>query len=161
MNTETSDLEVQLVAKIRKSFSGKFPRPERVTNYRKNDPEDYDGEAQSVEDFYESSSWETINLNNVGGYLITYLNTEALLHYLPAFLIKILCDHRPHTDFTERFFRVFGDLEYWGMNKPKLVAALSREQQLLIHDVCTEVRVRTQYYYTEYQLISQMFGTRC
>lgn len=161
MNTDTSDLEAQLVAKIIESFSGSFPRPERVTNYRKSDPEDYDGVAQSVEDFYEGSSWDTINLSNVGGYVIAYLNREALLHYLPAFLIKILCDHRPHTDFTDRFFSVFGDLEYWGQNKQKLVEALSQEQQLLVYDVCTEVRVRTQHYYSEYQLISQMFGTKC
>lgn len=157
MIIEPSQQEIMLIKAINLSFSGKFHKPARVTEYKVNDPEDYDVEGESVEEFFKDYSWEDIDLKYASGYLLGYLNTDAFLYYLPAFLIKVLEDHKPDNDFTDRFFRTLCNLEYWGKNKSTLMSSLSNEHKSIIYLTCKEVSERALCYDTEFQSISKQY----
>ena len=143
--------------RIDTNFSGFFTRPERVTVYKQNDPEDYDGEGESVEEFYMNKTWEEIKFDNVGGYLISYLNPDALLYYLPAILKELLSKKRKFTDFEERFFSKFGDPKWWDSRMEYVSSKLNNAQKNLVYEVCSEVRTRENRYYMEIQQIEEKF----
>ena len=149
--------ELDLNSRINEVFSGSFARPGRVTVYKEDDPEDYDGEGESVEEFYSNKTWEEINLENAGGYLISYLNPDALLYYLPAMLKELLSTKRKFTDFEERFFSDFGDSRCWNSRMEYVFNQLNNDQKNLIYEVCLEVRKREGHYYLEIQQIEEKF----
>ena len=149
--------ETELINRINIAFHNCFEKPYRVTRYTENDPDDYDGEGESVEKFYENKQWEEVNYNGAGGYLISYLTEEALLYYLPEILKHILTERRPHTDFTYRFFTDFGHPEFWNSKMENLRNTLSCKQRVLVYEVCAEINSWENHYYPETKFIRHQF----
>ena len=148
----------KLFEKIHAAFDGCSEVPERVTEYPLNDPEDYDGEGESVEQYYGGRNWKEVDFRNVGGFLISYLKVDALLYYLPAILIAILRYEKPNTDFTDRAFSAFGDPKRFDEKIEQVRNALNFEQKLVLVEVFSEVNSWNNWYSNEIKFIREKFG---
>jgi len=149
--------EKEIVTRVKDKFSGCFNRPHRVTSYKCSDSDDYDGEAESVEEFFSGKSWEEVDFHSVGGYLISYLTPEALLYYMPAMLIELLSTKRRFTDFEERFFSELGEPNRWGSRNEAVMNKLNQSQRNLIYEVCFMVSNREDSYNYEMFQIEEKF----
>ncbi len=129
-----------LINRIKEIFPTQ-PLPRRITNYKDNDPEDYDGEGQDVTDHFKDKPW---NMVEPFGYALTYFSSEAFVYYLPVYLIKIIEDLHPNTDIT--------DCVFWAFSKkyilPRLVL-LNDDQKKIVVSVLRHVQSKTKYYYCE------------
>ena len=148
----------ELISNITSAFKGYFKRPSRVTCYSENDPEDYDGEGESVEEFYRGSDWESISFKGAGGFLISYLEADALLYYLPAILIEIVSNKRPSTDFTDRAFTDFGEAQWFDKRMEDVLAKLTTQQKNVLVAAFNEVNSWDGSYYCETKFINEKYG---
>lgn len=151
------DKDLQIIAEIEAAFDGCFERPARVTCYKINDPEDYDGEGESVEVFYNNREWKDVRFKNEGGYLISYLEAEAMLYYLPSILISILQEKDPRTDFTDRAFGDFGNPKWFNRKMEFVKNSLSTEQKRVLVKTFIEVNSWNNWYSQEIEFISKTF----
>ena len=139
-NGSTAILEIerdQLLNMIYKEFPLE-PIPYPVTNYVEHDPRDYDGEGQSVADYFREKRWTETDLKDQGGYHLTYLNVKALVYYLPAFLLLVLLNKKPNTDILERFYLFLGEAK-----AREVIGKLNREQKtVLVHVLRIDVPFR-------------------
>jgi len=124
-----------LLNKVKASFSLEL-LPKYITNYKKNDPEDYDGEGQSVTDHFKGKSWDKVEPL---GYALTYFTDEAFVYYLPAYLEYIIIHKHPKTDIKSSVFRAFSDVDYWNEKRQGILSYLSDYQKRLILAVLREV----------------------
>ena len=150
--------EFEIIAEIESAFDGSFEKPAKVTKYGVNDPEDYDGEGESVEEFYNQRDWKDVRFQCVGGYLISsYLKTEALLYYLPSILISILQDKNPKTDFTDCAFLYFGNPKWFDKRMERVKSALNERQKSVLVAAFVEANSWNGWYSQETEFITNKF----
>ncbi|WP_157726399.1 hypothetical protein [Imhoffiella purpurea] len=121
----------ELVSRIYQCFPVN-PIPQAITEYFDNDPRDYDGEGQSVTDFFLSKAWPEVKLDNIGGYVLTYMREGALLYYLPSFLMYVVTVDKVYKDLFGRIYSLFGHATDWEARKASKVVDMLDSEKICI-----------------------------
>ena len=139
----------ELEEKIYRIFPNE-PLPASITSYVENDPEDYDGEGQSVTDAFKGKSWHEVELDGLCGYYLTYFTPHPYVYFLPSYLILSLEEDEKNYEAKQRFFSNFVcDSESWSNKMVSVMNLLNDEQKEILLYVMRFVRSHDKQFYEE------------